>query len=156
MKKESIANNNTIFQQEEKSIQQARETLADGEFRKTPWAKPFATLLASYEKLWAHTCRVMRISDRFQEQLQAAKAECQCAEAALRVKNAELEAALAKVKSLSGLLPICSGCKKIRDDLGYWNQVESYIQKHSEATFTHGLCPECIKRYFPGLEEPPK
>jgi PAS domain S-box-containing protein len=66
----------------------------------------------------------------------------------------ELQAALANVKSLSGLLPICSGCKKIRDDTGYWNQVESYIQRHSEATFTHGLCPECIKKYYPDLEEP--
>lgn len=69
----------------------------------------------------------------------------------LREKNAELEAALAKVKLLSGMLPICSGCKKIRDDTGYWSQVESYVQKHSEATFTHGLCPDCAKKYFPGL-----
>ncbi|MEI7729213.1 MAG: response regulator, partial [Verrucomicrobiota bacterium] len=75
---------------------------------------------------------------------------------ALREKNAELEAALAKVKLLSGLLPICSGCKKIRDDKGYWNGVESYVSKHSEATFTHGLCPDCTKKYFPELEEPPK
>lgn len=69
----------------------------------------------------------------------------------LRDKNTELEAALAKVKLLSGMLPICSGCKKIRDDKGYWNQVENYVQKHSEATFTHGLCPECSDKYFPGL-----
>jgi PAS domain S-box-containing protein len=63
----------------------------------------------------------------------------------------ELQAALANVKSLSGLLPICSGCKKIRDDKGYWSQVESYVQMHSEATFTHGLCPDCIKKYYPEL-----
>jgi PAS domain S-box-containing protein len=66
----------------------------------------------------------------------------------------ELKAALANVKSLSGLLPICAGCKKIRDDKGYWSQVESYVQAHSEATFTHGLCPECIKRIYPELEGP--
>ncbi len=71
----------------------------------------------------------------------------------LREKNAELEAALAKVKLLSGLLPICAGCKKIRDDRGYWGQVESYLEKHSEATFTHGLCPDCTKKYFPDLDE---
>jgi PAS domain S-box-containing protein len=65
----------------------------------------------------------------------------------------DLQKALANVKSLSGLLPICAGCKKIRDDKGYWSQVESYVQEHSEATFTHGLCPDCIKKYFPGLEE---
>lgn len=61
----------------------------------------------------------------------------------------ELQNALLEVKTLSGLLPICSSCKKIRDDHGYWIQVETYISKHSEATFTHGLCPECLKQYYP-------
>lgn len=65
----------------------------------------------------------------------------------------DLRQALAKVKSLSGLLPICAGCKKIRDDKGYWSQVESYVQAHSEATFTHGLCPDCIQRLYPELNE---
>lgn len=73
-------------------------------------------------------------------------------EALLLERNAQLEKALASVKTLSGLLPICSGCKKIRDDKGYWSQVESYIQKHSDATFTHGFCPECAKQYFPGVD----
>jgi len=67
----------------------------------------------------------------------------------LREKNSELEAALDKVKLLSGLLPICAHCKKIRDHQGYWNQVEKYIKAHSEATFTHGLCPDCLEKYFP-------
>ena len=65
----------------------------------------------------------------------------------------DLQDALANVKSLSGLLPICAGCKKIRDDKGYWNQVESYIQKHSEAKFSHGMCPDCIKKWYPDLVE---
>jgi len=52
------------------------------------------------------------------------------------------------------LLAICAGCKKIRDDQGYWNQVDVYIRKHTGTEFTHGLCPDCIKKYFPGLEEP--
>ncbi|MCK5097329.1 MAG: PAS domain S-box protein, partial [Desulfobacteraceae bacterium] len=55
----------------------------------------------------------------------------------------ELQEALEKIKTLSGLVPICANCKKIRDDNGYWNQIEEYIQKRSEATFSHGLCPEC-------------
>ena len=63
----------------------------------------------------------------------------------------ELQEALAKVKTLSGLLPICSSCKKIRDDNGYWNQIESYIRQHSEADFTHGICPTCAKMLYPGL-----
>ncbi len=65
----------------------------------------------------------------------------------------ELKESLSNVKSLSGLLPICAGCKQIRDDRGYWSQVESYIQKHSGATFTHGFCPDCVKTYFPEPEQ---
>lgn len=64
----------------------------------------------------------------------------------------ELQDALAEVRILSGLLPICSHCKKIRDDKGYWNQIESYISKHSEAKFSHGLCPECISTLYPDLD----
>ena len=64
-----------------------------------------------------------------------------------------LQEALANVKSLSGLLPICAGCKKIRDDKGYWSQVESYIQMHSEAKFSHSMCPDCLKKWYPDLVE---
>jgi len=65
----------------------------------------------------------------------------------------KLQAALAKVKTLSGLLPICSSCKKIRDDKGYWNQIEGYIRDHSEAEFSHGICPECAKKLYPNFYE---
>lgn len=64
----------------------------------------------------------------------------------LALKNEELEAALANVKELTGLLPICMYCKKIRDDKGYWNQLEAYISQHSEALFSHGICPECFEK----------
>jgi hypothetical protein len=61
---------------------------------------------------------------------------------------ADLNRALAEVKSLRGLLPICAACKRIRDDAGAWSEVETYVAKHSEAEFTHGICPECsIKLY---------
>jgi DNA-binding NtrC family response regulator len=63
----------------------------------------------------------------------------------------ELQEALARVKTLTGLLPICSSCKKIRDDKGYWNRLETYIQEHSAATLTHGICPECAQRLYPGI-----
>src|SRR5262249_45061008 len=66
-------------------------------------------------------------------------------------RTGELREALSKVKVLSGLLPICSSCKKIRDDQGYWNQMELYIREHSEAEFTHSLCPECAQKLFPGF-----
>lgn len=65
----------------------------------------------------------------------------------------ELRNALAKVKTLNGMLPICAGCKKIRDDKGYWEGVERYIQKHSDATFTHSLCPACIRKLYPDFAE---
>jgi len=63
----------------------------------------------------------------------------------------KLQDALSRVKLLSGFLPICASCKKIRDDKGYWNQIESYIRTHSEAEFTHSICPECTKKLYPGL-----
>ncbi len=68
---------------------------------------------------------------------------------ALYKTNQELRDALATVKKLSGLLPICSSCKKIRDDHGYWEQIESYITEHSDAQFSHGLCPDCVKKLYP-------
>ena len=68
----------------------------------------------------------------------------------------ERENSLAEIKVLSGLLPICASCKKIRDDKGYWNQIESYIRSHSQAEFSHGLCPDCARRLYPNhLADPP-
>ena len=61
----------------------------------------------------------------------------------------ELQEAIAHIKTLDGLIPICAGCKKIRDDRGYWQEVEAYIEARSEAEFSHGLCPECIRRLYP-------
>jgi CheY-like chemotaxis protein len=61
----------------------------------------------------------------------------------------ELQEALAKIKTLSGLIPICAWCKKIRDDKGYWQAVEQYISEHSQAEFTHSICSDCQKKYFP-------
>jgi DNA-binding response OmpR family regulator len=60
----------------------------------------------------------------------------------------ELQEALARVKQLSGMLPICASCKKIRDDKGYWKQIETYIRDHSEADFSHSICPECAKGLY--------
>ena len=67
-------------------------------------------------------------------------------EVGLRLK---LREALENVKKLSGLIPICSNCKKIRTDEGFWQQVEVYIRDHSEIEFSHGLCPDCLKKLYP-------
>lgn len=66
----------------------------------------------------------------------------------------ELQAALSRVHVLSGMLPICASCKKIRDDDGYWEQVEVYVQRHSDAQFSHGLCPACMLKIYPKEDHP--
>jgi two-component system sensor histidine kinase/response regulator len=118
------------------------------------------------EKWWLHQQSRRRMED-LESRVAERTAELASTNEALQTENAarrqteverdrliqDLQRSLANVKSLSGLLPICAGCKKIRDDQGYWNQVESYVQKHSEATFTHGLCPDCIKKYYPDLDD---
>ena len=73
----------------------------------------------------------------------------------LSTRNEELSGALGRVRQLSGLLPICSCCKKIRDDRGYWNQLEQYFSEHSDVGFSHGICPECVGTMFPGRGQKP-
>ncbi len=70
----------------------------------------------------------------------------------LRKEKANLEHALAEIKTLSGFLPICMHCKSIRDDKGYWLQMEEYIQSHSEAQFSHSICQSCAKKYYPDYD----
>jgi CheY-like chemotaxis protein len=69
----------------------------------------------------------------------------------LQKSNEELQRALKEVKVLRGLVPICASCKKIRNDQGSWQQLEEYIQEHSEAEFSHGLCAACVKKLYPGV-----
>jgi len=66
----------------------------------------------------------------------------------LRKKNNKLQKALDEIKTLKGLIPICASCKKIRDDKGFWNQLESYIEKYSDASFSHSICPECSDKLY--------
>lgn len=75
------------------------------------------------------------------------------AEIRLQEANEHLQRAMEQVKTLRGIVPICMHCKKIRDDKGYWNQVEVYVRKHTEAEFSHGLCPDCLVRLYPDMEE---
>lgn len=78
------------------------------------------------------------------------KAMAAAREAAVR----EREKALEEIKILSGLLPICAWCKKVRDDQGYWTQIEAYITSRSQATFSHGICPECKRKHFSEIHPP--
>lgn len=65
------------------------------------------------------------------------------------VANQQLIESLSQVKQLSGLLPICSSCKSVRDDQGYWSRIEANVAAHSEADFSHGLCPDCARQLYP-------
>lgn len=71
----------------------------------------------------------------------------------LNQKTEDLEKALSEIKTLSGIVPICMHCKGIRDDQGYWNQLEKYISEHSDAQFSHGICEKCIEKYYPHVED---
>jgi len=86
------------------------------------------------------------------EELHSAHAEIERRKQA----EADLKKALSEVKTLRGFLPICSGCKKIRDDGGYWRQIEQYLSEHSDAEFSHGMCPECLQEYYPEDTPPPE
>jgi len=107
------------------------------------WTQLDMTLGGEGESGAALVCRIA-LSDIRERKL---------AEHARTLLIAELEQALAKVKTLSGLLPICAGCKRIRDDQGYWSQVEGFIQEHSDARFTHSMCPDCMNKYYPRQKE---
>jgi len=73
----------------------------------------------------------------------------------LKKRNSELEEALANVKTLSGLIPICSYCKKIRNTQGDWEKLEAYIREHTNSSFSHGICPDCSKTHFPQYNKKP-
>lgn len=66
-----------------------------------------------------------------------------------RELSTQLQAALDQVQELHGLLPVCAWCKKVKDDTGYWEQIETYVSRHSKAEFSHGICPECAKKFYP-------
>lgn len=71
----------------------------------------------------------------------------------LQQMNISLNEALENIKTLKGMLPICSFCKKIRNDTGYWQQIESYVRDHSDAEFSHGICPSCLQEHYPEMAD---
>ena len=140
-----------------------------------PFSQPLIKSLVRLNSKLADACLVCLHHEetaRINDQLKREIGERMRAEAALRQvldelesrvadrtrelvdANHKLEEALANVKMLSGMLPICVVCKKIRDDQGYWNQIEAYISAHTETLFSHGLCPECAKNFYGDLVDP--
>jgi hypothetical protein len=114
-------------------------TPPNGLFQNTGFNSVFFIAVLIFE-IWFGLLVMMMNNQRMEEALVASGKE-------LKDRVAELEKLISEVKVLKGLLPICSSCKKIRDDKGYWNRLEDYIDAHSEATFTHGLCPECVLKF---------
>ncbi len=114
--------------------------------------KPFETmevmqLASALIEKWRLQQAMRRQLDYLESQVQERTQVLQRTNVDLAKANAELSDALVKVKTLGGLLPICAQCKKIRDDKGYWNQIESFIRDHSNARFTHGICPSCSEEF---------
>jgi PAS domain S-box-containing protein len=110
----------------------------------------FRILTRSGEVRWiAHACRVVRGQDGTYRGRRASNRDI--------TERKQMQEALQKafddIKTLRGILPICMHCKKIRDDKGYWKAVEVYVGAHTEAQFSHGICPECVKEYYPELEK---
>jgi hypothetical protein len=106
-------------------------TICAVDTRDHEWGKKYSDVLAAFKNgIEAHLALVTAMEE-------------------LNRKNLELQSALGEVKALRGLLPICSICKKVRDDKGYWDQIETYIEKHSDAQFTHGICPDCVRNFYP-------
>lgn len=110
------------------------------------------------EELNLHLQQEMSQRKRSQEELQLRNQELEqlntqltTTKSYLESTNSELKNALTNVKQLSGLLPICASCKKIRNDKGYWEQIEGYVRDHSEAQFSHGICPGCVKTLYSDL-----
>lgn len=95
---------------------------------------------------------INRVKSSVNEQLTKSNSEVSYQRDILATKTIALQDALNKVKVLNGLLPICANCKKIRDDAGYWKEVETYIGDHADVSFSHGICPDCIQKLYPELE----
>jgi hypothetical protein len=108
-----------------------------------PISREFSDLASAFNTM---SLKLRHQMNHLEEEVEARTSE-------LKISNEQLQDALSKVKQLSGFLPICASCKNIRDDNGYWNQIESYIKDHSEAEFSHGICPECAEKLYPGLNK---
>ena len=97
------------------------------------------------ENVWS-VVRRTRVLEELQQQVAARTAE-------LAGRNEELAQALAEIKTLSGILPICAHCKQVRDDQGYWNRLEAYLSKHSDAVVSHSICPDCLRKHYPDMAD---
>jgi hypothetical protein len=121
-----------------------------GGARPGPWTAPIAIVLDVppyfYETWWARLLGALLVLGLIPL---GVKARTRHLERRQRALERAVEAAMVDVKTLTGLIPICASCKRIRDDRGAWNQLEAYLKAHSDATLSHGICPDCMTRLYP-------
>jgi hypothetical protein len=122
----------------------------------TAWFRVSVLIILAMAILLLHKVRVRSIHERsiwLKNEVDLRTSHISELNVKLLKHNQDLETALSEIKTLQGIVPICSYCKKIRDDEGYWDQVETYLSQHSEAKFSHGICPDCAKEHYPELTE---
>ena len=113
-----------------------------------PNGEPFGTICVLDKKENPYSKSLTQLIQNFREIIESSL-ELIYMNHMLGEKNKRLSDYLSEIQTLRGILPICASCKKIRDDKGYWNQIEAYISDHSEAQFSHGICPDCAKKLYP-------
>lgn len=119
----------------------------------TAWQSHIVTIVFSTVSATVVSFFILRKHIELNSKLTAKSIESERLQKELENTVEKLKDTLSKVKILTGLLPICASCKEIRDDKGYWNQIESYIGEHSEVNFSHSICPECKKKLYPEFYE---
>jgi DNA repair exonuclease SbcCD ATPase subunit len=131
-----------IYKQEYEIVEKIQQSIEQQKLSPDELTNKLNSLCQQYLKLLNTTVKLTKLSDAYQKKLLLAKEDAE-------EKTKALENALSEIDTLSGLLPICSNCKQIRDEIGDWHQIESYITNHSEAEFSHSLCPSCFKSLYP-------
>ncbi len=116
-----------------------------------PTGKPFGTICVLDNKENPYSVNFIQLIQNFREIIES-NLELIYMNYILGEKNKRFSNYLSEIKKLRGILPICTNCKKIRDDKGYWNQIESYISAHSQAEFSHSICPDCAKKLYPEFD----
>ncbi|HPA62952.1 MAG TPA: hypothetical protein PLH15_04100 [Spirochaetota bacterium] len=116
------------------------------------WSSHIITIVFSTILAFVVSFFVLKRENKIKDALNQKNQELVASKTNLEENLKRLEEASRNIKILSGLIPICASCKKIRDDDGYWHQIEKYINEHSDAVFSHGLCPACAKKMYPDLK----
>jgi hypothetical protein len=131
-----------LFDKEYELLVNAKKLFENKDLSLDVLSNEYLSLTRHFETLLTDFVKILKVSDINERKLYHAKEQ-------INEQKEELEKIIANNKILTGMLPICASCKKIRDDKGYWQHVESYISEHTEAEFSHGLCEECAHKLYP-------